>query len=201
MNPLPNYLKKAGVLKTKALINAFEAIDRKDFVLPEFQDSAYEDFPLSIGQGQTISQPFTVAFMLELLHPQKGEKILDVGSGSGWTAALLAHVVGPQGKVYGVELVPELTEFGRSNIAKYNLPQAQIMQAERKTLGLPKYALFDKILVSAAAKEIPQALLSQLKENGVMVIPVASAILRIQKVPKKEPRIERFEGFVFVPLL
>ena len=75
------------------------------------------------------------------------------------------------------------------------------MQAEKKTLGLPQHALFDKILVSAAAKEIPQALLLQLKENGVMVIPVANTILRIQKVPGNEPAIERFEGFVFVPLL
>ena len=189
------------VLKTPALIKAFLKIDRRDFVLPEYQDQAYEDHPLPIDSGQTISQPYTVAFMLELLQPKKGEKILDIGSGSAWTTALLAQIVGSTGKVFGTELKPSLVHIGQENLAKYDFPWAEINQAQKGSLGFLKEAPFDKILVSAAAREIPQKLLDQLKEHGVMVIPVEDAVLRIQSVPGKEPEVQRFEGFVFVPLL
>lgn len=195
------YLKEVGVLKTPALIEAFLRIDRKDFVLPEYQDQAYEDHPLSIGYEQTISQPYTVAFMLELLQAQKGEKILDVGSGSGWTTALLAYVVGPKGNVHGAEVIPGLVRLGQANLAKYQLLEAKIHQVEKNRIGLSDNAPFDKILVSAAGKEIPKNLLSQLKDDGVMVLPVQDAVVQIQKRPDKEPAIQRFEGFVFVPLV
>jgi len=195
------HLKEIGVLKTPALIKAFLRIDRKDFVLPEYQDQAYENYPLPIGFDQTISQPYTVAFMLELLQAQKGEKILDIGSGSAWTTALLAHIAGKKGRVYGTELVPELVKFGKKNLAKYKFPQAEVLQAKKGVLGLPDRTPFDKILVSAAAREVPQELLKQLSKDGVMVISVKTAILRIQKVLGKEPDIQRFEGFVFVPLI
>lgn len=195
------HLKDAGVLKTKELVQAFLKIDRKDFVPPDFQESVYGDYPLPIGFDQTISQPYTVAFMLELLQPKKGEVILDVGSGSAWTTALLSHIVGNKGKVYGTELMPELVELGKKNLSKYQFPHSEILQGKKGVLGLPDKAPFDKILVSAAAREVPQELLSQLKEQGVMVVPVQDAVLRIQKIPGKESDIQRFEGFVFVPLL
>jgi len=201
MEGLVQHLKGSGVLKTPALIEAFLRIDRKDFVLPEYQTQAYEDHPLPIGFDQAISQPYTVAFMLELLRPKRREKILDVGSGSAWTTALLAHMVGMEGKVLGTELVSVLVEFGKKNLAKYKFPQAEVMQAKKRVLGLPDRAPFDKILVSATAKEVPQELLTQLTEQGVMVIPVEDAVLRVQKIPGKEPDIQRFEGFVFVPLI
>lgn len=201
MQELVQHLKREGVLKTPAIITAFKAIDRKDFVPQEFQKAAYGDYPLPLVAGQTISQPYTVAFMLELLGPQKGEKILDVGSGSAWTCALLASIVGEKGKVWGTELVVELAEFGKKNLAKYPKLKVEIFQAKKGELGLPKEAPFDKILVSAAAQEIPQELLSQLKDKGVMVLPVESAVLRIQKRPGQEADIQRFEGFAFVPLV
>jgi protein-L-isoaspartate(D-aspartate) O-methyltransferase len=202
MEELVQHLKDAGVLKTKELVEAFLKTDRRDFVLPEYEGQAYEDYPLPIGSGQTISQPYTVAFMLELLGPQKGDKILDVGSGSAWTTALLAHMAGEKGKAYGVERIPELVGLGKENLAKYSLPQAEIIQAEKHILGLPEKAPFDKILVSAAAEgEVPKELLLQLKEDGVMVLPVADAVLRVQKIPGREPEIQTFEGFAFVPLL
>lgn len=201
MEELMQHLKEHGVLKTPALIEAFSRIDRKDFVPPEYQDQAYEDYPLPIGSGQTISQPYTVAFMLELLQPQKAEKILDIGSGSGWTTALLAQVVGKDGRVIGTELQAELVRFGQDNLAKYNFPWAEIHQVQKGGLGFSKEAPFDKILVSAAAPEVPQELLLQLTENGVMVLPVQDAVVKIQKIPGKEPVMQRFEGFAFVPLL
>ena len=113
-------LIKDGYLKTPEIIEAFKAIDRANFVSNELKGDAYLNVPLSIGFGQTISQPLTVAFMLELLQPKKGEKILDVGAGSGWTIALLAFIVGDPpaggGKIIGVERIPELKEMAEKNI-------------------------------------------------------------------------------------
>ena len=201
MEELVQHLQDVGVLKTPVLIEAFLRIDRRDFVLPEYHNLTYEDHPLPIGFGQTISQPYTVAFMLELLQAQKGEKILDIGSGSGWTTALLAQIVGSKGRVVGIELQPSLTYLGQENLAKYDFPWAKIYQAKKGTLGFSKGAPFDKILVSASGKEIPQKLLSQLKEDGVMVLPVEDTVVRIQKKPGREPHVQRFLGFVFVPLV
>jgi protein-L-isoaspartate(D-aspartate) O-methyltransferase len=120
------HLKRRGVLQTPALTAAFEAVDRIHFVRPNTHGEAYGDHPLSIGQGQTISQPYTVAFMLEKLQPQTGQRILDVGCGSGWTTALLAHIAGPTGTVQGMEIVADLISFGRENLAKFDFPQARI---------------------------------------------------------------------------
>ena len=175
MKQLVTNLIRTGVLETKEITDAFLHVDRKNFVLSEYEDEAYGDYPLPIGYGQTISQPTTVAMMLEWLQPKKGEKILDVGSGSGWTTALLADIVGPAGKVFGVEIVPELVAFGQKNLDKSNCPKANILQAGEK-LGLPQEAPFDRILVSAAGRVIPKELVDQLKIGGTMVIPVGSSI-------------------------
>lgn len=199
MEQLVKHLIARGVLRTPRLIAAFREIDRRDFVRAEDISGAYEDYPLSIGAGQTISQPYTVAFMLELLAPRPGEKILDVGAGSGWTTALLAEIAGDRGRVIGREIVPELAEFGQDNLKKYRLPQAEIGLAAAGGPGEPAEAPFDKILVSAAAEELPQKLLDQLKIGGIMVLPVQNAIWRVKRTAG-QPRIDRYEGFAFVPL-
>jgi len=196
---LVKYLKSTGVLKSPQIVRAFEKIDRADFVREDFVDDTYGDYPLPIGLGQTISQPTTVAFMLELLEPKEGEKILDVGTGSGWTAALLGVIVGRSGRVLGTELVPELVEFGRANLLKCGIPNVRILQAG-KTLGLPGEELFDRILVSASAEKPPRELINQLKIGGVMVVPILNSIWRITKM-SKEIKKEEFPGFVFVPLI
>lgn len=190
---------EGGVLHTPAIIDAFRAIDRAHFVPAHYRSIAYEDRALPLEYGQTISQPSTVAFMLELLSPQAGDRILDVGSGSGWTTALLAHIVGPTGTVLGLERVEELVAVGRENIALYPTLHARIEHAELE-LGSPSQAPFDRILVSAAADTLPYELVSQLTEGGVMVIPVRHSIKRVVRV-EHQPVIESFDGYVFVPLI
>ena len=199
MEKLISHLKEINILKTKRIIDAFSYIDRKDFVLPEYQDEAYLDHPLHIGYRQTISQPFTVAFMLELLQPKQGDRILDVGSGSGWTTALLAHITGPKGKVSGVEIIPKLVQFGKNNLKKYDLPNATIVEAGEK-LGLPQ-SPFDKILVSAESQDVPQELINQLHIGGTMIIPIKHSIWKVVKASQRKTKIQKFEGFVFVPLV
>lgn len=199
---LIEHLVHEGALKTPLLIDAFKQIDRRDFVSPDTPPSAmYTDVPQPIGYGQTISQPSTVAFMLEELRPAPGQNILDVGTGSGWTTALLSACVGVNGKVYGVEILPELVEFGRANIKKYHLPQASIRLSEPGTLGLPMYAPFDRILVSAECRDIPRVLIDQLAVGGRIVIPVARTIVIIDKVTKTELIKKEYPGFIFVPLV
>jgi protein-L-isoaspartate(D-aspartate) O-methyltransferase len=201
MEQLVNELIARRALKTRSIISAFRRTDRQKFVHPETAAEAYGDYPLPIGFGQTISQPYTVAFMLELLAPRPGEKILDVGSGSGWTTALLAHLVGEKGRVFGVEIVPELVAFGQENLKKCKLPQAEVRPAG-KTFGLPEEAPFDRILVSAASsKTVPPELLAQLKTGGTMVIPLGNSIMRLRKTAAGKTEVEEFPGFVFVPLV
>jgi protein-L-isoaspartate(D-aspartate) O-methyltransferase len=199
---LVNYLKERGVLRTKEIIDAFLKIDRKNFVKEEYINQAYFDTPLPTLMGQTISQPYVVAFMLELLQPQKGQKILDIGFGSGWTTSLLAEIVGENGKVYGIEIVPEVFEFGKKNIEKYNFLQKGIVEIFLMdgSKGFLEKAPFDRILISAASKKIPEELISQLKDNGNLVIPNFEGIWKIKKINGKIEK-EYHYGFVFVPLV
>lgn len=201
-------LIEEGYLKTPAIIKAFKKIKREDFTPPEEKARVEINAPLPIGFGQTISQPLTVAFMIELLQPEAGDKILDVGSGSGWAAAILAEIVGAGGKVFGVERISELKEFGEKNMGKYNFIKKNVarMICGDGYQGLPSEAPFDKILVSAAAEEVPAELLKQLKVRGRMVIPVGGRyemqdIVAIDKIGDDKFKEEKYPGFVFVPLV
>lgn len=196
---LIDHLIASRVLQSKAIINAFSAIDRINFVRSRSKSEAYGDYPLSIGHGQTISQPYTVAFMLEKLDVQKGDQVLDVGSGSGWTTALLAHIVQEEGSVLGIEIVPELAEYGQNNLAKFNFSNAKIIRASTE-LGQPG-TLYDRILVSASARDLPLALVKQLKIGGRMVIPVQSSIYSVDRISEKQIEETEYYGFSFVPLI
>lgn len=200
---LINKLLQSNYLKTLRIIKAFEKIDRADFVPEELQGEAYENYPLPIGRGQTISQPATVAFMLERLQPQEGDRVLDVGSGSGWQTAMLAEIVGSKGQVIGIEIKDELVELGQKNVAKYNYPNLKIIKGNGWQ-GLPKEAPFDRIIVAAAAVSIPDALKEQLKVGGRLVIPVGHGlqdIIVVDRVDKDHFNEQYFPGFVFVPLI
>jgi len=158
---------------------------------------------LPIGHGQTISQPLTVAFMLEHLQPEAGDNILDIGSGSGWTSALLAQIVGSKGKVTAIEIIPELKEFGEKNVAKYNFIKKGIVQfiCTDGSKGYKEEAPFNRILASASAEKIPQAWKEQLKIKGRIVAPVRSSILVLTKKSEKEFEKTEYPGFAFVPLI
>lgn len=227
---LINLLIKEGWLRTPRIIDAFRGIKRVDFLPEDIKNLAEMNEALPIGYGQTISQPLVVAFMLELLEPQIGEKILDVGSGSGWTSALLAHIVSgressprsrnsrpsgdlnekPKGKVIAIEIVPELKEFGEKNVAKYNFIEKGIVEffCCDGSKGFPNIATrpelaegFDKILASASAKNLPPAWKEQLKIRGRIVTPIGNSIwLFIKKSDSEFDKIE-YPGFAFVPLI
>ena len=196
-------LEKDGCLKTPLIKRAFNEIKRADFIPEKLKTEAAVDAPLPIGFGQTISQPRTVAFMLELLQPQPGDKILDIGAGSGWTTALLAFCVGEQGRIFAIERLRELCEFGRNNVLKYNFIKKKIVEffCVDGSRGLPDGAPFDKILVSAAAEEIPPALKEQLKVNGRLVLPVKNSVWLVEKITEDKFREKEFFGFSFVPLI
>lgn len=192
-----------GYLKTDILIDAFNEVNRVEFVPEYLESEADADIALPIGYGQTISQPRTVAFMLELLQPKPGEKILDIGSGSGWVSTLLAHVVGEKGKVVAIEYLPELFETGRRNIEKFGYVSSGRVECYcgDGNMGYETLAPYDRIIVSAAADEVPKALKRQLKKGGNMVIPVHNDIWYMEKHGEDDFYKEEFPGFSFVPLV
>lgn len=211
-------LVSGGHLKTPILIEAFELIDRADFVPPELKDKAYNNEPLPIGFGQTISQPLTVAFMLELLSPQPDEKILDVGAGSGWQTAILAYIVSKKvrdareaaihPKVMAIERIPELKEMAESNVGKYGFLSSGIVSIilGDATEGVPKNLLpvggFDKIIAAASASgDIPLAWKRQLAVGGRIVAPVGERIVVFRKKGKDAFVKDEYSGFAFVPLV
>ena len=197
-------LIKDGYLKTPTIIDAFNKIDRADFVPENLREVAYANQALPIGEGQTISQPLTVAFMLELLQPKKGDKILDVGSGSGWQAALLSEIVGDEGKIISIERISNLKLMAESNIEKYKF----LTKGITKVIlgdgggGHKEEAPYDKIIAAASAEdEIPYAWKEQLKIGGKIVAPLGQSIVVIEKIGQSEFSEKSFFGFTFVPLL
>lgn len=179
---------------------AMGQVPRERFLRPTARSRAGVDAPLRIGHGQTNSQPRTVRDMLQLLDVQPGQRVLDLGSGSGWTTALLATLVGPTGHVVGVELVPELTEWGAGNLSTCHLPWARIEQAQPGVLGWPDEAPYDRILVSAEPHSLPPELVDQVGPDGVMVIPVAGRMLRVHRPGEEEVVVEKLGHYRFVPL-
>lgn len=196
---LINHLLNTGALHSTNITDAFVHVDRIDFVSDPTAPDVYGDYPLQIGEGQTISQPTTVAMMLEMLDAQSGDSILDIGSGSGWTTALLSHIAGDEGSVTGLERVSSLVESGGKNLKKYNFKNSKIIKAGEE-LGIVGEK-FDRILVSAAADEFPKELIGQLEVGGKLVIPVKNSIFEITKRESGEYKTIEHYGFIFVPLV
>ena len=185
-------------LKTPEIIEAFERINRVDFMDAD-KDLAYVDNAFPIGHGQTISQPTTVAIMFELLQPKEGDKVLDIGSGSGWTTALLTGIVGSRGKVYSVEIIKELYKFGKENTEKYQFKNIKYFNSDGSR-GLSEHAPFDKILASASVPGIPKPLKDQLRIGGTLVLPVGDSIFKVIKNARRQFKTEEHPFFAFVPM-
>lgn len=179
--------------------SALRLAPRERFLPAGQRALAAADRPLPIGRGQTSSQPRTVVDMLTLLDVHPGMRVLDVGAGSGWTTALLAHLVGPTGEVVGVELEPDLARWGAANVEAADVPWAVLERSVPGVLGRPDLAPFDRVLVSAAARALPGELVDQLGESGVMVCPVDGRLLRVARTPSGTD-VEEHGSYRFVPL-
>ena len=192
----------SGTIKDRKVIEAFRKIPREEFIEKSRREESYGDYPLPIGEGQTISQPTTVAIMTQALELNEGHKVLEVGSGSGYQAAIIAEITGPEGKVITTEIVPELAELAQNNIKKIGLKNVEILLHDGSK-GYAKEAPYDRILVAAASPKIPKPLIDQLKEDGIIIIPVGNMLEQAMiKGRKKNGKLveERLGDFVFVPL-
>ena len=167
---LLNKLEDIRTTPNNIVLNAFRNVPRENFVLPNSVIDAYEDRPLSIGFSQTISQPSTVFAMVEALEVQKTDKVLEVGSGSGYQAAIISQL---SNHVYSLEIIPGLVDFATSNLAKTNIKNVDVILWDGST-GYKNEAPFDKIIVSAGNDKIPDALIDQLKEGGILIAPIGN---------------------------
>lgn len=179
---------------------AFAETPRAWFVPADRQADAAEDRPVTIGWGQTNSQPTTVMNMLRLLDVRSGHRVLDIGAGSGWSTALLGALTEEHGSVLGIERIPELAESARSALGRTGRGWATVRTADPGVLGAPEEAPFDRILVSAEADRVPAELVDQLADGGVLVIPVKSEMLRIRRT-REGLESTRHGGYRFVPLI
>ncbi len=179
---------------------AMQAVRREGFLPLELRGEAGLDQPIELTAGQTCSQPTTVRTMLALLDPEPGDAVLDVGSGSGWTTALLAHLVGATGVVHAVELREDLATWGGQNVAAAGMEWAQVHQADPEVLGWPAGAPYQRILVSAEAQEVPTPLTDQLADGGRLVLPVRGT-MTVVEARDGAARVVRTAGaYRFVPL-
>ena len=197
------YMKKEELIKnlenhkfSEKIIRAFEEVDRSKFVLKNEKRFAYWDIALPIGEGQTISQPYTIAFMLTLLEVKDKQKILEVGSGSGYVLELLSKL-NPNGKIFGIERIKKLAESSKEKLK--NCKNVTVIHGDGSK-GFAQQAPFDRILISAASKTIPKKLIEQLIIKGILVAPVQDSIIVVKK-NKKKNKIRKFLGFRFVPLI
>ncbi|MEK6906709.1 MAG: protein-L-isoaspartate O-methyltransferase [Nanoarchaeota archaeon] len=187
---------------SKEILKAFYSVKREDFVLESMREHSYDDTALPIGSGQTISQPSTIAVMLSLLDLKSGQKVLEVGSGSGYVLALLSEIIGNKGDVFGLEIIKKLEEKSKENISDYD----NIHVFNRSgNLGLEEDVVFDRILISAACREIPEKIIPHLKNNGILVAPMGGnlgqSITSFKKIKNKLVKTKEIPGFVFVPFV
>lgn len=197
---LVNDLKSNGALMTRRIIRAFKDVDRRLFAPKDLQEEAYGDWPLEIGHGQTLSQPTTVATMLEMAYPKPGDNVLDIGSGSGWTSALLARIVGLTGQVHATEIRPDLYDLGRSNLDQLDFSNLESHYTPDQ-LGWPAAAPYQRIIVSAAGSSVPSRLLDQLAAPGTMVLPINDSLSVVQKDASGTISEKQHYGYAFVPLI
>jgi protein-L-isoaspartate(D-aspartate) O-methyltransferase len=191
---------QARGIRDERVLSAMERVPRHEFVEPHYRDQAYEDHPLPINAGQTVSQPYIVALMLEILHLDPSSRVLEIGTGSGYQTAILAEICA---HVYSVERHPQLADQAQQTLSRLGFNNLTLRVGDGGE-GLPQHAPFDAIVVSAAAKQIPVPLFDQLREGGRMIIPVGPhEAQELQLVRKRDgkPLITLLDGCRFVPLV
>ncbi len=196
---LVSYWKSRGIVKDKRLLDAFLSVAREKFIPEEYSGQAYEDYPLPIIGGQTISQPTTVMIMINTLELKNTDKVLEIGAGSGYCAAIMSRIVK---EVYTTEIIPELADFARKNLEKAGIKTVYVLHHDGSQ-GYEKEAPYDKIMVTAGCPKIPKPLIDQLKEEGMIVAPVSHFLgQKMIKGTKKNNKLkeESLGDFAFVPL-
>lgn len=192
-------LRRQGV--SESVLEAMMHVKRHLFVPSHLSDQAYTDYPLPIGEGQTISAPHMVAMMCGYLALKKGEKVLEIGAGSGYHAAVIAELIGEKGHVYSVERIKWLVKYSRENLKRAGYAQVTVTSGDG-TRGLPEHAPYDKISVTCAAPDVPPPLLEQLKVDGKMIIPLGRYMQELYLVNKRNGiERERKCDVLFVPLV
>ena len=195
-------MKKSGFLNDDKVEYAIRKMPRHEFVPTPLKEEAYEDAPLPIMKNQTISQPSVVSRMTEWLDIKEGQKILEIGSGSGWQTAILSYLVG-HGKVYSIERHSELTEFAKKNIDKLGINNVKVILGDG-SLGFPEESPFNRIIITAACKKVPEPLLEQLSIDGLLIAPVGEfpqSLVLLKKTSHGIEEIKNQPGYVFVPFL
>ena len=180
-------LHEQGLLKTRRIIEAFKAVPRSAFVRPEDRAAAGIDEPLPTGFGQTTSAPSMIATLLEVLQPQPGHAVLEIGTGLGWTAALIAHAVGPTGSVISYELEPDLAAQAAANLRKAGIANVEARPGD----GTKAPGTFDRILLACAAPAFPPALVKELRRNGRLVAPLGGPLIQELTLLEKKDGTQR----------
>ena len=184
-------------------LKAFEAVNREDFIPEQLRNAAYQDMPLPLIRGKTISQPTTVMIMTHALELEPGEKVFEIGTGSSYQAAIIARIVGLKGKVITTEVVPELVSFARQNLRMTKISNVFVYEEDGSN-GMPSEAPFDKIIITAACKEFPKPLLDQLKPEGIIIGPVGDKYEQemVKGVKDKNGHLELYflGPFLFTPM-
>ncbi len=198
---LVDYLVRSRFLKTKRIINAFLSAPRHTFVPEQMLPYAYNDMALPTIAGSTISQPSTVAYMLELLNPEPGDNVLEIGAGSGWEACLLSHCVGGKGKVSTIEIDKSVAAFATANVKRAGAKNVEVVCADGSA-GYKKNSPYDKIIYAAAAPKIPDIVVAQLGDNGTIIAPIGDYIQTMTTIRKSKGKImeQKFGTFQFEPL-
>ena len=202
LNDLIIYLKNSKFLSNKNVESALRKIPRHEFVPESELDNAYDNEPSPIMKNQTISQPGVVTRMTEWLDVKNGQKILEIGTGSGWQSAILSYLVGT-GTVYSIERHPELAKFAQENLNKLNIDNVHVILGDG-TLGYSDASPYDRIIITAACAKIPFPLLEQLSENGLIIAPVgdsSQSLVLLQKTSRGMIEIKNQPKYVFVPLV
>ena len=201
LDELIKNLKETGFLNDVKIEESIRKNPRREFVPKSCLNIAYDNNPIPLMKNQTISQPAVVARMTEWLDVKNGQKILEIGSGSGWQSAILSFLVG-KGQVFSIDRHSELVKFARKNLEKLKIQNVNVILGDG-SLGLPKEAPFDRIIITAACEKIPEPLIKQLSPNGLLIAPVGKffqSLILLKKTSEGFIEIKNQPGYVFVPL-